>query len=83
MSNGPSADDTILQIWIGEARLEVSRSGWEKASVNALLLVLHDKSSRADTRLERAMRGPIRWFVGLLTTALIWIIVRDLFIVAR
>ena len=72
--------DGIFYQWVNEAKEEVSLKGWRDVSVNALLLLCHDMSTRRDNRLERVMRVPIRWFMSVLTTTVIWVIVRDLFI---
>jgi hypothetical protein len=73
-------DDGIFNQWVEEAKIEVSKLGWREAPINALLLLCHDMSARNRNQMERLMRGPIKWFVGLLTTGVVWMIVRDLLI---
>lgn len=70
-------ENGIFQQWVEEARKEVYEKGWRAASMNALLLLCHEMTRLRDRRLSIALKGPIRWFVGICASGVIWLIVRD------
>jgi hypothetical protein len=72
-------ENGIFHEWVKEAQVEVSNKGWRNCSMNALLLLCHAKTARVDYRIEKALRGPIKWFVGVCASGLVWLIVRDIF----
>jgi len=70
--------DGIFDEWVEEASQEVSRMGWRDASMNALLLLCHAKAAKTSRNLEKWLKGPTRWFLGVMSTSVVWLIVRDL-----
>jgi hypothetical protein len=70
-------DNGIIKQWISEAKREVADHGWKDASVNALLLLTHDMSRHQDEQIMKMLVGPVKFFMGILATGIIWWIIRD------
>ena len=72
--------DGIFDEWVEQAIKVVSRVGWEEAPVNALLLLCHSMSAKRDWKLEKWMKGPARWLVGIVGGYLGYLVLSDIFL---